>query len=490
VFPALLIVAAVAAGSVPAASALARARWPARSPAAAIVLWQALGLGWGLAAVGVLAGLGARSDHAGVALSALAFARQMLTGDGPGGLAGLVRLGFVAASLVLFVLLVWVLVASAAAVLRARRRQRELLSLLGHGDPKVPGALVVDHPAAAAYCVPGLRSRIVVSAGTLELLDQAELAAVLAHERSHLRERHDLVLLPFTALLRAFRFSAARRGLVTVPLEMLADDHAVGYAPRRPPPGSASQGGAAAGPWPRHGAVRVGAAGPGTVPRGAPAVADGGDVACAWRGCSPLPGLRVAALALVGGTPLALVACLRVRCCPSEAPARSGHCRRCAKPVEPLDHQAVGRRGGRAVGPGRRQRPGRPSRPARSCRRAVRGVTCTRPVPASTSTPSPGEQLGQTAAWPAPAVRRRRPSGPCWPGWERHIGVAPRPGEVSSQPAPPGWTRRLGHRRPGRRRAGPSPPSGRRNRRAVRRARPDRARVTRRPGGAARGVAA
>ena len=47
-FPALLITAAVAAGSIPSASALASARWPARCPAAAIVLWQALGLGWGL----------------------------------------------------------------------------------------------------------------------------------------------------------------------------------------------------------------------------------------------------------------------------------------------------------------------------------------------------------------------------------------------------------------------------------------------------------
>ena len=310
-FPALLIVAAVAAGSVPAASALARARWPARSPAAAIVLWQALGLGWGLAAVGLLAGLGARSDHAGVALSALAFARQALTGQGPGGLAGLVRLGFVAASLVLFVLLVWVLVASSAAVLRARRRQRELLSLLGHGDPKVPGALVVDHPAAAAYCVPGLRSRIVVSAGTLELLDQAELAAVLAHERAHVRERHDLVLLPFTALLRAFRWSPAARaaaGSVALLLEMLADDHAVGYV------AAATAGGPGRGRQrPARplamALLRVGAAGPGTVPCGALAVADGGDVAVrVARLLSPPPGLGAAALALVGCTAAALVA--------------------------------------------------------------------------------------------------------------------------------------------------------------------------------------
>ena len=104
------------------------------------------------------------------------------------------------AGLVLLALLVWILLAASAAVLRARQRQRALLSLLAHGDPKVPGALVVDYPTAAAYCLPGLRSAIVISAGTLDLLDSAELAAVLAHERAHLRERHDLVLLPFVAL--------------------------------------------------------------------------------------------------------------------------------------------------------------------------------------------------------------------------------------------------------------------------------------------------
>ncbi len=99
----------------------------------------------------------------------------------------------------------------APSVLRARQRQRTLLSLLAHGDPKVPGALVVDHPAAAAYCLPGLRSAIVISAGALNLLNADELAAVLAHERAHLRERHDLVLLPFTALLRAFGWAGVAR---------------------------------------------------------------------------------------------------------------------------------------------------------------------------------------------------------------------------------------------------------------------------------------
>jgi beta-lactamase regulating signal transducer with metallopeptidase domain len=235
---AVLILTAVAVACVPAASALAAARWPRRSPAAAIVLWQALGLGWGLAAVGGLAALGA-DQRPGVAQGAYTLAGRLIQGRGviDAGAAGLpvtVRLLFLATSVTLFLLLSGALVAASAAVLRARRRQRALLNLLAHGDPKVPGALVVDYPAAAAYCVPGLRSAIVISAGTLALLDQAELTAVLAHERAHLRERHDLVLLPFTALLRAFRWSAVARAAyaaVAMLVEMLADDRALRHRP-------------------------------------------------------------------------------------------------------------------------------------------------------------------------------------------------------------------------------------------------------------------
>jgi hypothetical protein len=76
----------------------------------------------------------------------------------------------------------------------------------------------------------------VVSVGTLELLGRRELAAVLAHERAHLRERHDLVLLPFTALRRAFPRSAtctdAHRSVALL-VEMLADDRALRGRPAR-----------------------------------------------------------------------------------------------------------------------------------------------------------------------------------------------------------------------------------------------------------------
>ncbi|MDI5982844.1 M48 family metalloprotease, partial [Amycolatopsis magusensis] len=73
---------------------------------------------------------------------------------------------------------------STVGVLRVRRRQRDLLALLGREDPAAPGAVVVDHPAPMAYCVPGLRPRIVVSSGTLAMLDAGQLAAVLGHERA------------------------------------------------------------------------------------------------------------------------------------------------------------------------------------------------------------------------------------------------------------------------------------------------------------------
>jgi Peptidase family M48 len=254
-----------------AASLLAGAIWPRRSPVLAIVLWQALGLGWGLAAIGALVGFGisglnvVRHPATGLQVAELAAHRvdRLVDGSpiGPFGLIAAMRLLSLTAGIALLALLVWILAAAATAVFRARNRQRTLLGLLAHDDPKVPGALVVDHPAAAAYCVPGLRSAIVISAGALDLLDDDELAAVLAHERAHLRARHDLVLLPFTALLKAFRWSAIARAAnaeVALLVEMLADDRA---RRRRPARELATA------------LLRVGASGGGVAPAGALAVA-------------------------------------------------------------------------------------------------------------------------------------------------------------------------------------------------------------------------
>ncbi len=298
-----LILAAVAIGCIPAARALATASWPRRSPATAIVLWQALGLGWGLATVGTLIGLGVTGDRAAVGTGALDRLTSLASAADPAVIAsgiGPVRLACLAAGLLLLAVLCWILLAASASVLRARQRQRELLSLLAHGDPKVPGALVVDHPAAAAYCLPGLRPEIVISAGTLDLLGADELAAVLAHERAHLRERHDLVLLPFLALLRAFSWaSVTSRAFraVGLLLEMHADDRVLRQLPARELATAL---------------LRVGAAGGGGVPAGALAVT-GAPAECevaarVIRLLRPPRGLSRAASALVLTVSVALVA--------------------------------------------------------------------------------------------------------------------------------------------------------------------------------------
>ena len=271
------LLAVVAIGSAFGASALVQASWPRRSPAAAILLWQALGLASGLAAVGTLIGLAMPASTIGVVRSLLRAGALLRTGQ-------VFRLTCLAAGLILLASLCWVLVAVSAGALHARRRQRALLTLLAHGDPKVPGALVIDYPSAAAYCLPGLRSQIVVSVGTLELLGRGELAAVLAHERAHLRERHDLVLLPFTALRRAFPRSATCTGAhrsVALLVEMLADDRALRGRPTRELVSAL---------------VRFGTAGTCPAPEGALAAAEGEVVARVSRLLQPVRPLPTAAV--------------------------------------------------------------------------------------------------------------------------------------------------------------------------------------------------
>jgi len=214
-----------------------RASWPRRSPAAAILLWQALGLASGLAAVGALLAAGVAgqdTQYAGVLGGLTTMARRLAAGHAVDPHQALlliaVRAVMLTAGLALLTVLCLVLVMAFSDAIGARRRQRALLSLLAHGDPKAPGALVIDYPAAAAYCLPGIRSQIVVSAGTLDLLAPAELAAVLAHERAHVRARHDLVLIPFTSLRRAFprsRVITQAYQSVALLVEMMADDRAL-----------------------------------------------------------------------------------------------------------------------------------------------------------------------------------------------------------------------------------------------------------------------
>lgn len=226
----------------PAPVALARARWTARAPAAALVLWQAVGLSGGLAILGAGLTLAVSGLHRSWA-AGLAALPGAVTGSGPAGPGPLGWAGLVLAA-VAGAWLAGVAVACTARVLARTRRHRRGLDLiardaeLGAGTlPAAQPVSLVGHPAAAAYTVPGVRPRIVLSQGTLDLLSPRQLGAVLSHERAHARGRHDLVILPFRAWAQTLWFlPAARQALASVGLltEMLADDAAVREHGRAP----------------------------------------------------------------------------------------------------------------------------------------------------------------------------------------------------------------------------------------------------------------
>ena len=216
-------------GPVPAM--LARARWTHREPRAALVCWQAIGLAGGLALLGSFTAI-ALAPLGGGLLAALGeWLRRFSAGDITGGL-GTWHWILLAATLTVYARLFGVLVTTVYRTWTSRRRHRDLVDLVADPWPSGrPGqGQVLNHPGAAAYCLPGRAPRVVVTSGALDALDDAELRAVLAHEDAHLRERHDLVALPFAAWTRALPwFPGIRRARTAVDglLEMVADDAAV-----------------------------------------------------------------------------------------------------------------------------------------------------------------------------------------------------------------------------------------------------------------------
>jgi len=228
----------VLAGPVPAL--LARASWPLRAPRAAVVLWQAV------AGAAVLSAF-----SAGLAIAALLFVPRTDRPPANGladSLAGLGWPTLVGAALVLGLTL---LVAGRLMVAivrvgvdtrRRRSRHRTVVDLLGDcgrdvslgtsgriaAQPADVRVLRVREPLA--YCLPGRQHRVVLSEGTLEALDRSELAAIMGHERAHLRARHDLVLEAFVAVHTAFPRivrSGSALNAVRLLVELLADDAAV-----------------------------------------------------------------------------------------------------------------------------------------------------------------------------------------------------------------------------------------------------------------------
>lgn len=218
---ALLLVALALAG--PAPRLLARVEGLREVPRAALVLWQSTSL------AAVVAGLAA---------GPMFRAGTNLLSDHPALRTVAAWLGL-AVSLATLGLLLASGHRTGTRLRRIRRRHRELVDVIAL-EPQTVGAgrlRVLEHPTPTAYCVPGLRQRVVLSQGTIDALDSDELFAVLAHERAHLRARHDLVLEFFTVLHTAApRRLRSEDGLAEVNLlvELLADRWAARQAGPEP----------------------------------------------------------------------------------------------------------------------------------------------------------------------------------------------------------------------------------------------------------------
>lgn len=221
----LLVAAFVLTG--PVRIALLRIRWSALAPRAAIMLWQTVMLSAVASIAGAVVvvvsmpfgGTSRTIDE----FSSLLVERpvQVLTPE---------ELFALTAGLIVVTLLVTSVLARTIGVMRARAHHRMLVDLLGEHRSEAPGAFVLEHESATAYCLPGFHPRIVLSSGALRTLGTDELAAVLAHERAHLRAHHHLVLLPYevlASLSSRSRVLATSRNEVRSLIEMAADDRAL-----------------------------------------------------------------------------------------------------------------------------------------------------------------------------------------------------------------------------------------------------------------------
>lgn len=258
--PALLLALAVVAATL-GTRALARASWTEQAPALGIVAWQALTATITLSLV--LAGLLSLVPRAHVSTDLATFIQACMTELNhqyatPGGMTwGAVG---VLLAIGVAVRVGWGVSNEMARAWRARRAHRITVDLVGTYDREID-AVMLEHAAPMVYCLPGRSQRVVMTRGARALLSPEEVSCVLAHERAHLRARHDLAIAASEGLRRAF-FGWRPFAVAAQRIEQLAEMHAddgAGRAARLPladalirlvgagaPVGALSAGGASA----------------------------------------------------------------------------------------------------------------------------------------------------------------------------------------------------------------------------------------------------
>lgn len=212
--------------------ALARGDWTDREPVLALWVWQCVVAAVLLCCALAMALLGAAASDA---------VRGPLFGRAPDGVLDAYALpaqGHLWAALLAAALAgggTWTAamlvreIRAARAVRRARRRRALARAprMPGEGSGSAGPLTVVEDERPDAWPLPGPPPRLAVTSAALRRLRGHQLDAVLAHERSHRRARHDWLLHCSGALARGFPrvpvFDAFRHQVHRL-VEMAADD--------------------------------------------------------------------------------------------------------------------------------------------------------------------------------------------------------------------------------------------------------------------------
>lgn len=95
------------------------------------------------------------------------------------------------------------------------------------------GVVVIEGDQPEVYALPGRNGSVIISKGLLALLDADELDVVLAHERSHLRHRHDRQLTAARLGLAGAPWLWPLLGRIQFDLERWADEDAADHVDDR-----------------------------------------------------------------------------------------------------------------------------------------------------------------------------------------------------------------------------------------------------------------
>ncbi|MFJ9770898.1 M56 family metallopeptidase [Kitasatospora sp. NPDC101157] len=216
--------------------ALARARWVEREPVLALLVWQCIVVAVLLCcALGLVLAAAAAEPE----LRAWVFSGAPHGVEDAYGLQDAEGWGRLCAAALAAGALQTVLALTrevrTAKALRNRRHAQ-----LATRAPELPAAIetarsrrerlvVLENVRPEAWSLPGPNSRLVVTTGALQQLTERELAAVLSHERGHVRARHHWLQqfaqalasgFPGIGVFRAFRDQVAEL------VELAADDRA------------------------------------------------------------------------------------------------------------------------------------------------------------------------------------------------------------------------------------------------------------------------